>query len=64
MSEEALDPPTVIPRATLAVYVCNSVLAFPEFLTVCYHVVDMDAALCGPLTHPAVYVPEQGMSPV
>ncbi|TKA68966.1 hypothetical protein B0A55_06609 [Friedmanniomyces simplex] len=63
MSEEVRNASASIPKAMLYIYICNFVLMFPAFLTVCYHVPDIDAALSDSTTYPAIYVLRQSMSP-
>lgn len=46
----------------LAIYICNLMLMFPAFLTVCYHVPNIDEALNDSTTYPAIYVLRQSMS--
>ena len=62
MSEEVRNASTSVPKAMLAIYICNFVLMFPAFLTVCYHVPNVDEALNDSTTYPAVYVLRQSMS--
>ena len=62
MSEEVRNASASIPRAMLAIYVCNFLLMFPAFLTVCYHVPVIDDALNDSSTYPAVYILKQSMS--
>jgi len=62
MSEEVRDASASIPKAMLAIYICNFVLIFPAFLTVCYHVPSIDDALNDSTTYPAIYVLRESMS--
>jgi amino acid permease len=62
MSEEVRNASASIPKAMLAIYICNFILMFPAFLTVCYHVPNIDDALSDSTTYPAIYVLRQSMS--
>ncbi|KAK5694409.1 hypothetical protein LTR17_024831 [Elasticomyces elasticus] len=63
MSEEVRNASASVPKAMLYIYFCNFFLMFPAFLTVCYHIPDIDAALNDSTTYPAIYVLRQSMSP-
>jgi len=63
MSEEVRDAATSVPKAMLAIYICNFLLMLPAFLTVCYHVPSIDDALNDSTTYPAIYVLRRSMGP-
>jgi choline transport protein len=62
-SEEVRNASDAIPKAMLAIFACNCALIIPIFVTVCYHVPDLDAALNDSTTYPAIYVLRQAMPP-
>lgn len=62
MSEEVQHASSSVPKAMLAIYICNFLLMFPAFLTVCYHVPDLDAALADSTGYPSIYVLKESMS--
>jgi choline transport protein len=62
MSEEVRDASRAIPRSMLSVWVINTLLAFTSFITVAYHLPDVEAALGDPTLFPIIYVLRQSMS--
>ncbi|TKA83834.1 hypothetical protein B0A55_00137 [Friedmanniomyces simplex] len=62
MSEEVKDAASSIPRTMIAVYLINMALILPAIITIVYHIPDLDAALNGTMTYPALYVLRQSMS--
>lgn len=61
MSEETKDAAKQIPRAILAVYVINTALIFPAYVTIAYHIPSIEDALNDPTLYPAIYVLRQSM---
>ena len=51
-----------VPKAMLYIFAFNFIFLIPAFLTVCYHVPDIDAALNDSTTYPAIYVLRQSLS--
>jgi choline transport protein len=62
MSEETKDASRAVPKAMVAIYVINVLVLFPGFVTVCYHIPDLDEALADLTTYPFIYVLRQSMS--
>lgn len=62
MSEEVRSAATSVPKAMIAIYIVNFCLIFPAYVTVCYHITDIDAALTDPTLYPTIYVLRQAMS--
>ncbi|OQO05736.1 hypothetical protein B0A48_09830 [Cryoendolithus antarcticus] len=63
MAEEIQDASASLPKIMMYIYLTNFAFMFPAFLTVCYHVPDLDAALNDSTTYPAIYVLRESMSP-
>jgi choline transport protein len=62
MSEEVRDASKAVPRSMIAVWLINSALAFTSFITIAYHLPDLDSALADPTFFPIIYVLRQSMS--
>lgn len=62
MSEETKNANRAVPRAMFATYLINFAITFPAFITVCYAMPDLEAALNDPTYYPFLYVLQQTMS--
>lgn len=62
MAEETKDAARAVPKAMIYIYLVNFVIIFPAFVTLCYGMPDLDAALNDSSTYPFVYVLKQSMS--
>lgn len=62
MSEEVKDASKAIPKAMISVWLVNSALAFTSFITIVYHLPNLDEALMGPTLYPVMHVLRQSMS--
>lgn len=62
ISEETRNASKTIPRVLISVWLLNSFLAFTSFITIAYHLPDVEAALADPTAYPIVYVLRQAMS--
>lgn len=62
VSEEVRNASKAIPRAMISVWLVNSLLAFTSFITVAYHLPDLDEALADPTLYPIIHVLRQSMS--
>jgi choline transport protein len=62
MSEETKNANKTVPMAMLACYLINFIITFPAFVTICYAIPDLDAALNDPTAYPFLYVLQQSMS--
>lgn len=62
MSEEVKDASKSVPKAMISIYIVNFCLIFPAYLTVCYHIPNIDVALADPTGYPSLYVLRQSMS--
>ena len=56
MLEEVANAAASIPKAMITTYIVNTILFFPALLTVCYYVLDLEAALDDLTIYPAIYV--------
>jgi choline transport protein len=62
MSEEVRDASKAVPRAMISIWLVNSFLAFTSFVTVAYHLPNLDEALADPTLYPIIHVLRQSMS--
>lgn len=62
MSEEVRDASKAVPRSMIAVWLINSALAFTSFITVAYHLPDLETALADPTLYPIIHILRQSMS--
>ncbi|EEP80699.1 predicted protein [Uncinocarpus reesii 1704] len=62
MSEEVKNASKAVPKAMIAIWLVNSVLAFTTFLTVAYHLPDINAGLNDPTLYPIIHILRQSMS--
>lgn len=62
MSEEVRDASKAIPKAMIGIWLVNSFLAFTSFLTIAYHLPNIQEALDDPTLYPIIHVLRQSMS--
>lgn len=62
MSEEVRDASKAVPRSMISVWLINSFIAFTLFLTISYHLPNLDEALADPTFYPVMHIIRQSMS--
>ncbi|KAK2766787.1 hypothetical protein FQN54_006101 [Arachnomyces sp. PD_36] len=62
MSEEVGSASKAVPKAMITIWLVNTLLAFTSFITVAYHLPDLDTALADPTLYPIIHVLRQSMS--
>ncbi|KAK2871600.1 hypothetical protein FQN49_003016 [Arthroderma sp. PD_2] len=62
MSEEVKHASKAVPKAMIGIWLVNSFLALTSFITVAYHLPNLEEALADPTLYPIVHVLRQSMS--
>ncbi|KAM5434525.1 hypothetical protein McanMca71_006219 [Microsporum canis] len=62
MSEEVKHASKAVPKAMIAIWLVNSFLALTSFITIAYHLPNLEEALADPTMYPIIHVLRQSMS--
>ena len=62
MSEDVGEASKAVPKAMISIWIVNSFLAFTSFITIAYHLPNLEEALADPSLYPIIHVLRQSMS--